>query len=111
MEDRYHLYLAQAKKEYFSLPTGWRPLYFIQADEATPKSSIAQMTAEALSGLRGTPPFQDLVQGAKRIAVIVDDLTRPTPTAEILEILLSRLLEKGFSRQKITIVVALGTHG
>jgi len=41
----------------------------------------------------------------------VDDLTRPTPTAEILEVLLSLLVDKGFSPEKTTIIVALGTHG
>ena len=35
MEKGYHLYLTQDKKEYFSLPTGWAPLYFIKTDEAT----------------------------------------------------------------------------
>lgn len=111
MEKGYHLYLTQDKKEYFSLPTGWSPLYFIKTDEATPRSSIAQMTLEALSGPTGTHPFQDLLLRAQRIAVIVDDLTRPTPTAEILEVLLSRLVDNGFSQEKITIIVAVGTHG
>jgi hypothetical protein len=39
MEKGYHLHLTQDKKEYFSLPTGWAPLYFIETDEAAPKSS------------------------------------------------------------------------
>jgi nickel-dependent lactate racemase len=106
-----HLYLGRDKKEYFSLPAQWTPLYFIKTDEARPMSSIGQMTLEALSGPRGTPPFQDLLQRAKRIALIVDDLTRPTPTAEILDVLLSCLVDNGFSQEKITIIVALGTHG
>ena len=111
MKKDYHLYLGHDKKEYFSLPAEWTPLYFIKTDEATPKSSIGQMTLDALSGPRGTPPFQDLLQRAQRIALIVDDLTRPTPTAEILSVLLSRLADNGFSQEKITIIVALGTHG
>jgi nickel-dependent lactate racemase len=111
MKKDYHLYLGHDKKEYFSLPAEWEPLYFIKTDEATPKSSIGQMTLEALSVPRGTPAFQDLLKRAQRIAIIVDDLTRPTPTAEILDVLLSRLVDKGFSQEKITIIVALGTHG
>jgi nickel-dependent lactate racemase len=111
MKKDYHLYVGRDKKEYFSLPAEWKPLHFIETDEATPKSSIRQMTLEALSGPTGTHPFQDLLLRAQRIAVIVDDLTRPTPTAEILEVLLSRLADSGFSPEKITIIVALGTHG
>jgi nickel-dependent lactate racemase len=40
----------------------------------------------------------------------VDDLTRPTPAAEILKVLLSRLLDEGFPGENITIVMAIGTH-
>jgi nickel-dependent lactate racemase len=47
---------------------------------------------------------------AKTIAILVDDGTRPTPVAEILPVLLSRLEESGFSREKIAIVMAIGTH-
>jgi len=47
---------------------------------------------------------------AKTIAILVDDGTRPTPVAEILPVLLSHLEESGFSREKIAIVMAIGTH-
>ena len=52
----------------------------------------------------------DIVAGAKKVAVIVDDATRPTPVAHILEVLLPYLGENGCSRDRITIVIALGTH-
>ena len=106
----YYLYLGQGKKQYFSLPARWVPLHFVESEEGTSIPSIQQMTLEALSKPTGTPPFQDLLSQAHRIAVIVDDLTRPTPAAEILEVLLSRLADSGFSRENITIVMAIGTH-
>ena len=110
MGQDYYLYLSQGKKKYFSLPPEWVPLHFVETEEGTPTPSIEQMTLEALSRPTGTPPFQDLLSGAKSVAIIVDDGTRPTPVAEILEVLLSGLANKDFSRENITIVVALGTH-
>ena len=110
MGQDYYLYLSQGKKKYFSLPPEWVPLHFVETEEGTPTLSIEQMTLEALSRPTGTPPFQDLLSGAKSVAIIVDDGTRPTPVAEILEVLLSGLANKDFSRENITIVVALGTH-
>ena len=110
MGHNYYLYLGQGKKEYFSLPAAWVPLHFVEAEEGTPTASIEKMTLEALSRPTGTHPFQDLLSGARSVAIIVDDGTRPTPVAEILGVLLSRLADNGFSGENIDIVVALGTH-
>jgi len=106
----HYLYLSQGKKQYFSLPAEWVPLHFIESEEGTSIPSIQKMALEALSKPTGTLPFQDLVLRAHKIAIIVDDLTRPTPAAEILEVLLSRLADNDFSRENITLVIALGTH-
>jgi len=110
MKKDYYLYLGQDKREYFTLPKGWVPLHFVEAEEQAMAPSIGQMTREALSKPTGTPPFQQMLTGVKSIAIIVDDATRPTPVAEILEALLSHLADNGFSRENITIVVAIGTH-
>jgi nickel-dependent lactate racemase len=106
----YYVYLGQGKKQYFSLPAAWLPLHFVEDEEGTPTASVERMTLEALSRPTGTHPFQDLLSGAKRVAIIVDDGTRPTPVTEILKVLLSRLVDNGFSRENVSIVLALGTH-
>ena len=110
MRKDYYLYLAQDKKEYFTLPEGWEPLHFLETEDGTMIPSIEQMTSEALSKPAGPLPFQEFLSRAKSIAIIVDDATRPTPVAKILGALLSHLAESGFSREKIAIVVAIGTH-
>jgi nickel-dependent lactate racemase len=110
MKRDYYLYLGQDKRQNFTLPEGWEPLHFVETEEGTPPLSIEQMTREALSRSAGPLPFQELLSRAKSIAIIVDDATRPTPVAKILGVLLSHLWESGFSRENITIVVALGTH-
>jgi len=111
MEQNYYLFLSQDRKQYFSLPAEWVPVHFVETEEGTPTPSIEQMTLGALSKPTGTPPFQNLLSGAKTVTIVLDDVTRPTPVAEILEVLLSRLVDNGLSRANITIVVALGTHG
>jgi nickel-dependent lactate racemase len=110
MGQDYYLYLGRGKKQYFSLPEKWMPLHFVESGEETTTPSIQQMTLGALSKPTGAPPFQDLLSRAHDIAIIVDDLTRPTPAAEILKVLLSQLSDSGFSRNHITIVMAIGTH-
>ena len=110
MRQDYYLCSGRGQKVYFSLPPQWTPSHFIEDEEDVPIPSVAQMTEEALTTPLGTPPLKNLVFGANRIAIIIDDWTRPTPVAEILQVLLPYLVRNGFPREKVTIVVALGTH-
>jgi nickel-dependent lactate racemase len=110
MKERYHLDLSRDKKEFFALPEGWAVSHFVESKEAGSLPSVSQLTLEALIHPKGVPPLKELAAGAKRVAVIVDDATRPTPVAEILSVLLPQLAQAGVSRENITIVVALGTH-
>ena len=110
MKQNYYLYYSLSKKEYFSLPEGWVPIHFGETKEETSRSSVEQMTHDALSAPAGTSPLKDLISGAQRIAVIVDDWTRPTPVADILQVLLPYLASNGCRRENVTIVIALGTH-
>jgi nickel-dependent lactate racemase len=107
----YYVYLSQGKKQHFSLPAAWVPSHVVDAEDGIPIVPNAQLTLDALSRPTGTPTFRDLLSGARNVAVMVDDATRPTPVAAILEVLLPRLADNGFSREHIRIVVALGTHG
>lgn len=114
MKKDYYLYLGQDRKEYFTLPQGWVSVHFVESEESGPVSPpvppIEQMVREALTRPIGTKPFQEMVSGMKSVAILVDDGTRPTPVAGILRPLLSLLETTGFSHEKVTIVVATGTH-
>jgi nickel-dependent lactate racemase len=110
MQKDYYLYLSQGKRGYFTLPKGWVPLHFVEAEEQALMPSIEQMVREALSRPTGTPSLQQMLSGVESIAIIVDDGTRPTPVEGIFKALLSHLADNGFSHEKIDIVVALGTH-
>lgn len=105
-----YLYSSRNQKVHFSLPPQWSVSHFTESREDGPKPSVPQMALEAIETPHGTVPLKNLVSGAGRIAIIVDDWTRPTPVAEILQVLLPYLVRNGVSRERITIVVALGTH-
>jgi nickel-dependent lactate racemase len=107
---KYYLYLGKDTKEHFSLSDKWTISHFVEAEEGGPLLSIEQMVLDALSQPAGTDPLVNLVSKARRIAIIVDDATRPTPVAPILKTLLSHIGASGFERNNITIVIALGTH-
>lgn len=110
MSKDYYLCMGQDMKEYFSIPPQWIPLYYTEAKAEIPIPSITQMTGDALSRPAETPPLKELFSGAPEVAIIIDDCTRPTPVADILNVLLPYLIDNGIPRKNVTIVVALGTH-
>jgi lactate racemase len=110
MKNEYHVYMGRDRREYFILPEKWVPLRYAQAEKVLPMASAGQMAEEALSRPAGTGPLRNLIAGAKRVVVLVDDFTRPTPVAPILDTLLPYLEGNGVSRETVTIVAALGTH-
>lgn len=58
----------------------------------------------------GTKPLGEIVSPGKKIAIIIDDGSRPTPISTILPILLPRLEAAGAKPEDIIIVAALGSH-
>jgi nickel-dependent lactate racemase len=55
-------------------------------------------------------PLSELVFPGRRAAVIIDDISRPTPTHLMLPLLLAQLHDAGLANDDIQIVIALGTH-
>ena len=107
--DKY-LTLGQGEKHYFSLPEGWDEVRRDRGVEETATVPTGRMARDAVARPAGGVSLAEIVPKAKRVAVIVDDATRPTPVAQILEVLLPYLVENGCSRDRITLVIALGTH-
>jgi nickel-dependent lactate racemase len=73
------------------------------ADEA---AGITEALRRPLSG----PPLRDLVTGARRVAVVFPDLTRPMPNRTVLPPLLQELERAGVPSSAITLLCATGTH-
>jgi len=48
--------------------------------------------------------------GIRKVAIAVDDLTRPTPAWRLLPPLLSRLQQAGIDQDRVQILMALGNH-
>ncbi len=109
MEQRYYLCTGPGKKDYFTLPPQWRATHFVESAPAR-VAPVAGMALGALTKPVGVKPLGELCAGARRLAIIIDDATRPTPVAQILGVLLPYLVDAGVPRDRVTIVVALGTH-
>jgi len=58
----------------------------------------------------GKPTLPELINKNSSVSILVDDITRPTPTKKLLGPLLKILGEMGIKKKNIKIIFALGTH-
>lgn len=68
------------------------------------------MAIHALRYPEGIASFEEVAGKGGKVAIIVDDGTRPTPVSQILDVVLQELDELGVPPDRTTIVVGLGTH-
>ena len=66
--------------------------------------------AEAFASPVGTPLLEDMVKPGQKTAILLDDITRPTPKRRLLSEVLMRLGRAGVPDEDIRVIVALGTH-
>jgi len=102
------------------VPYGEEKIQFEIPDEnlllvGWPKQALANLRLEdrinkILDKPVGMDPLEKIVGPGKKVAMICDDYTRPTPAHKILPILLERLQRNGIKLEDICIVIAAGLH-
>lgn len=94
----------------FELPQNWNLLGRI---EPSPLPGVSDAAAEAERSLQapfGSPRLAELVNENTRIALIIDDDSRPTPIASIFPAVVKELQSSGVKLDQITVVPAVGVH-
>ena len=90
-----------------NFPTNW------EVEMLGPKDAPALSDAQierAFAEPIGTPRISELAKGKKSAAVVVDDLSRPTPAARVIPFLLRELAAAGVPKSEIRFVVGPGSH-
>ncbi len=59
----------------------------------------------------GSPRLRELARGKNKVAIIFDDISRPTRIADLVPYIFSELEAAGISEQAIRFVCATGAHG
>src|SRR5271157_4396601 len=83
----------------------------------TRQSSNAKIPRDELDPVRAalkkpinSKPLSALKVKDKKVLIVIDDITRPTPIHKFLHIILEELKKAGVPAKKITIIPALGIH-
>ncbi len=90
-----------------TFPAGWN--LHVCANQGAPALDAAQIAA-AFDNPIGMPRIRDAARGRASAAIVVDDLGRPTPAADMLPHVLEELAAAGVPKSKTTIVVGCGSH-
>jgi len=83
--------------------------YMVQA-HASPIDNPGDELLRKLSNPIGCPKIEDVLTHDKKVLLVCDDYTRPTPTNLLLPPLLNYLNELGIKDEHIQILVATGFH-
>ncbi|NLB83104.1 MAG: DUF2088 domain-containing protein, partial [Synergistaceae bacterium] len=87
-------------------------LAVLEPTGGTPIPDLGRATAELLKKPTAGPSLEELVEkiAPRSVAIIVNDMTRSTPSAEMLPAVLEELGRFGVPSEAVTIVIATGTH-
>jgi len=105
------LHLPWGREElHLALPDTWQ-LSAVFKPSALPAVTDTRAEVErSLEAPIGSARLAELAQGRSRVALVIDDASRPTPVHAILPAVLAELARGGVEREQITLVTALGVH-
>ncbi len=83
---------------------------WVQPDYGPGAPDPSALLAECLRNPIGSRPLADQARGAKRVAIVIDDITRPTPSGLMLPAVIRELHAAGVAAEGIRIVVGVGSH-
>lgn len=77
---------------------------------APPLSDPSEAVEAALAAPIGTAPLAQLALGRRDAVIVICDITRPVPNKTLLPPILQTLERSGIPAERITILIATGTH-
>ncbi|WNY27247.1 nickel-dependent lactate racemase [Methanolapillus ohkumae] len=84
--------------------------YVLPTDEEVTTQPSDALIKNALRNPVGTKRLSEMASSADKIAVIVNDVTRPTPSQYLLPFVLKEIQAAGVPNENVTIFFALGLH-
>src|SRR5438093_1601303 len=82
----------------------------LRLNPAPPVPGPDEAVQRSLANPIGSAPLAELCRGRRSACVVISDITRPVPNPILLPPLLACLETAGIARDRLTILVATGTH-
>ncbi|MFH1539446.1 MAG: nickel-dependent lactate racemase [bacterium] len=94
----------------FELPGGWNLLGRMTPAEERPLDSVESELEKVFRKPTGAPPLAELAAGGKKVVIVVDDISRPTPAHLLMGKILEHLESGGTDPGAVTVIPGLGMH-
>jgi nickel-dependent lactate racemase len=104
-----HLWYGNTEME-LSFPPSWS-IFFCPMKGGERKKLLPGKMEKAFLNPVGSKPIQELAKGKKEVAILFDDMARPTPVYEIAPFVIEALEKAGIKDEQIRFIAALGAHG
>ena len=82
----------------------------IGADVTSEQSLSDFEVGEAFDAPVGSPPLDEIVDSDDSVLIVVSDATRPTGSAQLVNLLVRRLVQLGVSPSRMAVIFATGIH-
>ncbi|HYM12550.1 MAG TPA: nickel-dependent lactate racemase [Bryobacterales bacterium] len=83
---------------------------WVQPDYGPGAPDAAALLAERLRHPIAARPLAEQARGARRVTIVIDDISRPTPSKQMLPAVLAELRAAGVAESGIRILVGVGSH-
>ena len=85
--------------------------FAVVADETSSEGSLSDFeVGVALDSPIHSPPLDEIVDNDDTVLIVVSDATRPTASAQIVNLLVRRLVQLGVSPSRMAVIFATGIH-
>ncbi|RPJ01002.1 MAG: DUF2088 domain-containing protein, partial [Deltaproteobacteria bacterium] len=92
------------------LPEAWKVLQTIFREGHKGQRPVKNLLEQALEKPVDSRSLAQILRPKASVAIVIDDLTRPTPVRELLPPLLGEIERQGIPKEKVDIVIGVGTH-
>lgn len=100
----------EGKELILNLPDTWEIIATLAPNPMPKLDDIAKTLRHELDNPLGCEPLSSMSLSDKKIAIVVDDISRPTPIFRYFDVILSYLVEQGAKRENMLILLTLGVH-
>jgi len=73
-------------------------------------ADVASAIRTAVQNPIGSRPLREIARGKSDAVIVINDITRPTPTRDMLIVLLEELKQSGINMEQVKIGIACGNH-
>ncbi|MEW5946448.1 MAG: nickel-dependent lactate racemase [bacterium] len=94
----------------FELPGGWNLLGSMRPASPSALADVETELERALVQPTGCGPLAELARGKRKVAIVVDDISRPTPAYRLMGKVLEHLAGGGVKADSVTLIPGLGVH-